>query len=53
MSVQTLLKVVVQKRQEQGQGVVVLDLADPDGQALPAFEAGAHVDIHQIGRAHV
>lgn len=46
MSVQTLLKVVVQKRQEQGQGVVVLDLADPDGQALPAFEAGAHVDIH-------
>lgn len=41
-----LLKVVVRKREEQGEGVVVLDLGDPSGQALPAFEAGAHVDIH-------
>ena len=41
-----LLKVVVRKREEQGEGVVVLDLSDPSGQPLPAFEAGAHVDIH-------
>lgn len=41
-----LLKVVVRKREEQGEGVVVLDLSDPAGQPLPAFEAGAHVDIH-------
>jgi vanillate O-demethylase ferredoxin subunit len=41
-----LLKVVVRKREEQGEGVVVLDLSDPTGQPLPAFEAGAHVDIH-------
>ncbi|AUG01907.1 oxidoreductase [Pseudomonas sp. 09C 129] len=41
-----LLKVVVRKREEQGEGVVVLDLSDASGQPLPAFEAGAHVDIH-------
>lgn len=41
-----LLKVVVRKREEQGDGVVVLDLSDPTGNALPAFAAGAHVDIH-------
>jgi len=41
-----LLKVVVRKREEQGEGVVVLDLGLPSGQLLPAFEAGAHVDIH-------
>jgi vanillate O-demethylase ferredoxin subunit len=33
-------------REEQGDGVVVLDLSDPSGHPLPAFEAGAHVDIH-------
>lgn len=41
-----VLNLVVRKRQEQGEGVVVLDLADPTGSNLPAFEAGAHVDIH-------
>lgn len=41
-----MLKVVVRKREEQGDGVVVLDLTDPAGHPLPAFEAGAHVDIH-------
>jgi ferredoxin-NADP reductase len=41
-----MLKVVVRKREEQGDGVVILDLSDPSGQPLPAFEAGAHVDIH-------
>lgn len=41
-----LLNVVVRKRVEQGEGVVVLDLVDPLGKSLPVFEAGAHVDIH-------
>ncbi|HZX17834.1 MAG TPA: PDR/VanB family oxidoreductase [Pseudomonas sp.] len=41
-----VLNLVVRKRQEQGEGVVILDLADPMGSNLPAFEAGAHVDIH-------
>lgn len=41
-----LLKVSVHKRQLQGDGVVVLDLIPVGGSDLPAFEAGAHVDIH-------
>lgn len=41
-----LLKVQVHKRQLQGDGVVVLDLIPVGGARLPAFEAGAHVDIH-------
>lgn len=41
-----VLNLVVRKRQEQGEDVVILDLADPTGRNLPTFEAGAHVDIH-------
>lgn len=41
-----LLKVSVHKRQLQGDGVVVLDLVPVGAYELPAFEAGAHVDIH-------
>lgn len=41
-----LLNVVVRKRVLQGDGVVVLDLTRADGSLLPAFAAGAHVDIH-------
>lgn len=40
------IKVVVRRREVQGHDVVVLDLADPAGAALPAFSAGAHVDLH-------
>lgn len=40
------IKVVVQRRQEQGRGVLVLDLVSAEGRALPPFEAGAHVDLH-------
>lgn len=41
-----LLNVIVRKREIQGADVVVLDLGRVDGLPLPAFEAGAHVDIH-------
>jgi len=41
-----VLNLVVRKRLEQGEGVVILDLVDPTGINLPAFEAGAHVNIH-------
>lgn len=41
-----LLDVIVRKRELQGDGVVVLDLTRADGGLLPAFDAGAHVDIH-------
>ena len=41
-----LLKVRVHRRQFQGDGVIVLDLIPIGGATLPAFEAGAHVDIH-------
>ncbi|UII68922.1 PDR/VanB family oxidoreductase [Pseudomonas sp. HN11] len=44
--IEELLNVVVRKRELQGGGVVVLDLIRCDGAALPAFDAGAHVDIH-------
>jgi len=29
----------------EAEGVVVFDLVDPDGRDLPAFEAGAHIDV--------
>ncbi|MCY0966244.1 PDR/VanB family oxidoreductase [Parathalassolituus penaei] len=41
-----LLTVVVRRRDLQAEGVVVLELVDPNGQALPVFEAGAHIDLH-------
>ncbi|MBJ7536209.1 PDR/VanB family oxidoreductase [Marinomonas transparens] len=41
-----LLKVVVQKREMHTDSIVVLELVDPQGKSLPAFEAGAHIDLH-------
>jgi len=39
------LELLIARRDEQVPGIVVLDLVDPDGGALPSFEAGAHVDL--------
>ncbi len=39
------LDLVVARREEQAQGIVVLDLVDPGGGRLPRFEPGAHVDV--------
>lgn len=33
----------------EAEGVLGIELADPDGAELPAFEAGAHVDLHLPG----
>ena len=41
-----LLNVVVRKREQQAEGIVALELVDSTGQPLPAFEAGAHIDLH-------
>ncbi|WP_221798162.1 PDR/VanB family oxidoreductase [Oceanobacter mangrovi] len=41
-----LLTVVVRKREQQAEGVVALELVDPQGNPLPVFEAGAHIDLH-------
>ncbi|PJE54019.1 PDR/VanB family oxidoreductase [Marinomonas sp. BSi20584] len=43
---ETLLKVVVRKRENHTDGVIALELASLNGEALPAFEAGAHIDVH-------
>ncbi len=40
------LTLTVARRRVQGNGVLVLDLVDRQGGALPPFEAGAHVDLH-------
>lgn len=45
MSEETI-KVVVRRREEQGHGVLVLDLVSAEGGELPPFDAGAHVDLH-------
>ncbi|WP_077035507.1 PDR/VanB family oxidoreductase [Pelomonas sp. KK5] len=42
------LNLIVSRRQLQGQ-IAVLELADPAGSPLPAFSAGAHVDLHLPG----
>ena len=42
-------RVCVAQRQTSGQDIVLLDLARTDGLALPAFEAGAHIDVHLPG----
>ena len=43
---ETLLKVVVRKRENHTDGVIALELASLNSEALPAFEAGAHIDVH-------
>jgi ferredoxin-NADP reductase len=40
------LNVVVKRRELQGDSIVVLELVNPTGAPLPAFDAGAHIDLH-------
>jgi vanillate monooxygenase ferredoxin subunit len=40
------LDVRVVRRIDEAEGIVSIELACEDGQALPAFAAGAHIDVH-------
>ncbi|MFA3789940.1 2Fe-2S iron-sulfur cluster-binding protein [Aliiglaciecola sp. SL4] len=41
-----LIDVVITSRTEQGAGIAVMELAKANGEALPAFSAGAHIDVY-------
>ena len=43
------LQLQVQAIRLEAQGICSFELTDPDGHALPSFEAGAHVDVHLAG----
>lgn len=45
MSEETI-QAIVQRREEQGHDVLVVDLVSADGNPLPSFDAGAHIDLH-------
>ena len=44
-----LLHLQVRQRIPLAQDIVAFELRDPQGHALPAFEAGAHIDLHLPG----
>jgi len=41
-----LLTVKVARKREEALGICSFELVDPQGDLLPAFEAGAHIDVH-------
>lgn len=41
-----VLNLVVATRTDQAAGIISVELVDPQGAELPAFEAGAHLDVH-------
>jgi ferredoxin-NADP reductase len=43
------LELIVESRACEAEGVVSLVLRDPNGQALPEWDAGAHVDVYVPG----
>ncbi|WP_288392241.1 PDR/VanB family oxidoreductase [uncultured Herbaspirillum sp.] len=45
----TTLQVKVAARREEAQDIVALELVAVDGQPLPSFTAGAHIDVHLPG----
>src|SRR5260370_16140332 len=40
------MDVIVARRSEAAEGIIVLDLVAESGVTLPGFEPGAHVDLH-------
>ena len=46
LSSQQLIDVVITSREEQGNGVVILELTNLNGTDLPQVTAGAHIDVH-------
>lgn len=41
-----LINVVISKREDQADAVAVFELMAKDGNNLPAFDAGSHIDVH-------
>ena len=41
-----MLQVNVTRKADEAEGICSFELCAADGRALPAFEAGAHIDIH-------
>lgn len=41
-----MIEVVVAQRHDLAKGIVGLTLQTPDGKPLPAWDAGAHIDVH-------
>jgi vanillate O-demethylase ferredoxin subunit len=48
-TVKLTLDVRVAQVRREAEDIVSIELVDPAGEALPAFEAGAHVDVHVPG----
>ncbi|WP_286918616.1 PDR/VanB family oxidoreductase [Pseudomonas sp. UBA6753] len=44
-----MIEVIVAKKQLEAEGICSFELAREDGQPLPAFSAGAHIDVHLNG----
>lgn len=44
-----LLKVVVSLARRESDSIMRYELRDPEGKPLPAFTAGAHIDVHLSG----
>lgn len=40
------MKLIIHALNRRAEGIVELDLRSPDGATLPAFTAGAHIDLH-------
>lgn len=41
-----MIDAVVVSRNDEAQGICSFELAAADGSLLPAFSAGAHIDVH-------
>ncbi|WP_421682734.1 oxidoreductase [Stutzerimonas urumqiensis] len=44
-----MIEVMVAARREQAEGILGLELTSVDGDPLPAFSAGSHIDLHLPG----
>ena len=42
----TSLQVRVQRKSQEAEGIVALELVSADGRPLPGFGAGSHIDVH-------
>jgi len=45
MTEDTLRPVIVAKKNDEAYKMVSFELVDPNGEGLPAFSAGSHIDV--------